>query len=182
MKNLIVIVCVYCLAIGFLFSSSTTPAEVIDKIVAILDEELIFLSEIRECTEKPVVKVLANLQNSPNIEQDALQYMIERRLLQQDIQYLAFPKERDLTMSLALQYIINTYHKGDEQGFKQQLQAQAITDAELEEELTLYMKGIDYIRRKYRFNADIDTPDVVSNLFQQWLKELKAKAKIQTSF
>jgi hypothetical protein len=42
------------------------------------------------------------------------------------------------------------------------------------------MKGLDYIRRKYRFNADVDDPDVVLKLFQQWLDELHAKAEVQT--
>ena len=157
-------------------------AEIIDKIVAILDEELILLSELRECISKPVVKVVANLDGSVNIEQDALRYMIERRLLLREVQYLAFPDEKDLVKSLATQYIINMYYHKDAPAFAAKVQTQGIADAELAQELTLYMKGIDYIRRKSRFNADIDNPEVVLDLFQKWMKDLQARAKIQTSF
>ena len=165
-----------------MFSNPFARAEVIDKIVAVLDDELILLSEVREYMEKPVVRILANLANSTNIEQDALQYIIEHRLLLREIQYLAFPKEKELAMALATQYIIDTYYNKDTQDFEQQLQTEGITDTELEEELTLYMKGVDYIRRKYRFNADIDAPDVVLNLLQAWFKDLKVRTKIQTLF
>ena len=128
------------------------------------------------------VKVVANLDGSVNIEQDALRYMIERRLLLREVQYLAFPEEKDLDRSLATQYIINTYYHKDAQAFAAKVQVQGVTDAELEQELTLYLKGIDYIRRKSRFNADIDNPDVVLDLFQKWIEDLQARAKIQTSF
>lgn len=182
MKNLIVVVLVYCVGIGVLPGSTPGKAEVIDKIVALLDEELILLSEIRENTEKPAGRILANLDNSTNIDRDALQYVIERRLLLREIQYLAVPKEREVVRDLAAQYIINTYHNQNTREFKQQLEAQGITQAELDEELMLYMKGVDYIRRKFRFNVDINDSEVVLNLFQKWVEDLKAKARIQTSF
>ncbi len=159
--------------------SLATHAEVIDKIVAILDGELILLSEIREQAEKPVVQVLANLNTPDVLEEQALSYLIERHLLKQEIHYLAFPKEKAFTKSLAIDYIIITYRHGSLAKFETLVQANNISEAALEEELTLYMKGVDYIRRKYRFNTDIEQPDVVLNLFQQWLKDLKAKARIQ---
>ncbi len=180
MFMLIAMVCY--LVIGVFPGSGRGYAEVIDKLAALLDDELILLSEIREDTEKPVARILANLDNSSNIDQDSLDYVIERRLLLREIQYLAIPKEKDVVMSLATQYIMNRYHKQNTQNFEQQLKAQGITPAELEDELMLYIKGMDYIRRKYRFNAfntDISDPVVVLNLFQEWLETLKAKASIQ---
>lgn len=173
------IICLCCVGIVLLVSSIVTSAEVIDKIVAILDNELILLSEIREQVERPVVAVFANIQNLVDPEQDALPYIVEQRLLRREIQYLAFPKEQEFVESLAIDYIVTAYKHNTVEEFKRQLEAQGVTAVDLEKELTLYMKGIDYIRRKYRFNTDIDDPDVVLNLFQKWLKDLKAKAKLQ---
>lgn len=180
MKNFIPILWIICVAISFCFQSTPVQAEVIDKIVAILDEELILLSEIREWSRKPVTRVMVNLEASTAVEQDVLQYIIERQLLQKEIQYLAFPKEKEFVKSLATQYIINTYHNKDAEAFAAKVQAHEITEAELEQELTLYMKGVDYIRRKYRFSSNIDDPAVVLDLFQKWVKDLRAKAKLQT--
>ena len=181
MKNLcFILLYLLCMVISFSFTSIPIPAEVIDKIVVLLDEELILLSEVRERIDQPVVRILANLKGAENIEQDALPYIIEERLLQREIQYLAFPKDPEFNLSLATQYIIEMYHNNDPQSFEQQLQQQSITDSMLEEGLTLYLKGIDYIRRKYRFNADINDSNVVLNLFRKWIKDLKARAKIQS--
>ena len=183
MKHLFIgIMSVWFVTVGLCLEVPFAQAEIIDKIVAILDDELILLSEIRECIEKPSVQLIANLGTSSDREQDALQYMIERRLLQKEIQYLATPKDREPILSVAKRYLINTYYDENTQAFDQQIQVRGMTEANLEEELELYIKGVDYIRRKYRFNADIDDPDVVLNLFHKWLKELKVKAKIQTSF
>jgi hypothetical protein len=168
-----------CVGIPLLMSSIVTSAEVIDKIVAILDNELILLSEIREQVERPVVAVFANIQPLVDPEEEALAYIVEQRLLRREIQYLAFPKEKEFGESLAIDYIVTAYKHGSVEEFKRQLQAQGVTEADLEKELTLYMKGIDYIRRKYRFNTDINDPDVVLNLFRQWLNDLHAKATLQ---
>jgi hypothetical protein len=182
MKSFVRVLSIIFIGLCFYFQNTPVQAEVIDKIVAILDEDLILLSEIQEGTRKPVVKVIANLDTSGNIEQDALQYIIERHLLLREVQYLAFPKEKELVKSLAIQYIINTYYNQDAKTFAEKVQAQRITEAEIEQELTLYMKGVDYIRRKNRFSADIDEPNVVLNLFQKWVEDLQAQVKIQTSF
>jgi len=157
-------------------------AEIIDKIVAILDDELILLSEVQKHIRKPVVKAVVNLDPSIDMQQAALRYMLERHLLLREIQYLAFPRERELLRSLATQYIIDTYHNKDVQAFAEKVQAQGITEAEIEQELTLYMKGVDYIRRKHRFTEDIDDPDIVLELFREWVADLQAQAKIQTLF
>ncbi|PIE36506.1 hypothetical protein CSA56_00185 [candidate division KSB3 bacterium] len=179
MRNAAKIIGFCLIGIGVSLIHSSPHAEVIDKIVAILDGELILLSEIREHMEKPVVQLIVNLTPADNFEEEALAYLLERHLLRQEIQYLAFPKEKDLTRSLAIDYIILTYnHEGLDQ-FYERMRANGISEAELEEELTLYMKGVDYIRRKFRFNADIDQPDVVLHLFQNWLKDLKAKTRIE---
>lgn len=182
MKSFVVIFCLCCGGISFCFQGTPVQAEVVDKIVAILDEELILLSEVRECIGKPVVRVIANLDATGDVEQDVLRYMIERQLLLRRIQYLAFPKEKELVQTLATQYIINTYHNKDAQAFAEKVQTQGITEIEIEQELTLYMKGVDYIRRKHRFTEDIDNPDVVLELFRKWVKELQTQAKIQTLF
>jgi hypothetical protein len=182
MRQFLIIVWIVCEGIGFCLQDTPVRAEIVDKIVAMLDDELILLSEARECIKNPVARVIANLDASSDIEQDALRYLIEQRLLRREIQYLAFPKETELVRSWATTYIITTYHNKDAQTFAEKVHAQGITDAELEQELTLYMKGIDYIRRKYRFNVDITNPDVVLNLFQQWMKDLQAQAQIHTSF
>jgi hypothetical protein len=157
-------------------------AEVVDKIVAILDEELILLSKVRECLNNPAARMLANFDASSDQEQAALHYLIEQQLLRREIQYLAFPKEKEVVKSLATTYIINTYYHKDAQAFAEKVRTQGVPDEALEQELLLSMKGIDYIRRKYRFNADIDKPDIVLNLFQQWVKDLQARAKIQITF
>ncbi len=177
MKRLIVACCV---GMGILFGTVLASAEIVDKIMAILDEELILLSEVREIAAKPVNRIVANLESSPDVDKDALQYVIERRLLQQEIQYLAFPKEKDLVLALVTEYISASYHNNNMQSFEQQLQAQGITKAQLEEELELYMKGIDYIRRKFRFDADVNDPAKVLELFQSWIKDIKAHTEIHT--
>jgi hypothetical protein len=104
--------------------------------------------------------------------------MIERQLLVQEIQYLAFPREKEVVRSLALQYIVNTYHQQDMQAFEKSVQAYGITEAELEQELAVYMKGVDYIRRKYRFSEDVENPERVLELFRAWLEELRNQTDI----
>ena len=179
MRNAAKILRVYWFGIALSLISLTSHGEVIDKIVAILDDELILLSEIREQTEQPVVQVIANLATSEGHEEHALDYLIEKRLLQREIHFLAFPKETELTKTLALDYLAMAYNHGSSEKLQEELHAHNISETALEKELTLYMKGVDYIRRKYRFNAEIDQPEVVLNLFQHWITALKTKARIQ---
>ena len=164
---------------ALLFTSAFAGAELIEKIVAILDGELILLSEIREELKDPVAQILANLDTDSTLQEDALPYVIERKLLQREIQYLSTPKEKDLTKSLALQYISINYEHSSLEELLQKINERKLSEEDLEQELLLYMKGVDYIRRKFRFNTDIDKQDVVLGLFQNWLKDLKVKAKIQ---
>lgn len=154
-------------------------AELIDKISAILDEDLILFSEVHEASEQPAVQVCAALHNSSSEFQTALGYLIERHLLRREIHYLAFPKEQEEVKALALRYLIDTYYAGDAQAFEKSRQKSTLSEEELEEELLLYMKGMDYIRRKYRFNADISDAQVVLNLFRKWLDDLRAHTRIQ---
>lgn len=182
MKRFVVMFCLWGGGISFCFQGIPVQAELVDKIVAVLDEELILLSEVRECTENPVARVLANLDTSSDIDQAVLQYMIERQLLLLRVQFLAFPKEKELVKALATQYIIDTYHHKDTQEFAEKVKTQGITELEIEQELTLYMKGVDYIRRKHRFTENIDDPDIVMKLFREWVEELQAQAKIQTLY
>ncbi|GAK56103.1 hypothetical protein U27_03065 [Candidatus Vecturithrix granuli] len=179
MKKMIVSLFLGGLAAGFFFSGLIVRAEVIDKIAAILNDEVILLSELHEVMENPAVNVLVHLDSANSKIQDVLQYVIERQLLAREIQYLATPKDLETVKSLAIQYIVNTYYQQQRQPFDQQLATSGISEAQLNDELLLYMKGVDYIRRKYRFNANIDDQDVVMNLFQQWVKELKTKAQVQ---
>lgn len=159
--------------------TGVSQAEVIDKIVAILDQDLILLSEIREQTAKPETLIIANVQTSAQPEQDALPYLLERWLLEREIQYLASPKETERMKKLALTYLALTYKHGTAEELLNKLHQAGISEASIESELMLYMKGMDYIRRKHRFNADIDTPQVVLELFQDWIKTLNANAKFQ---
>lgn len=181
-KCAVIVIYLICVGLGAAFWSVPVRAELIDKIVAILGNEVILLSEVRECAEKPVVQVIAALGDSSDVEQAALRYMIERQLLVQEIQYLAFPRDKDVVRSLALQYIVNTYHQQDIQAFEEHVRTYGVTQSELEQELAVYMKGVDYIRRKYRFSEDVDNPERVLALFQAWLDELQNQTDIQIVF
>lgn len=178
---MIVCLLISCLTVTefFFFGLPVARAEVIDKIVAILNNEIILLSDLHDVMENPAVNVLVHLDSANSEMQDVLQYVIEQQLLAREIQYLATPKDLETVKSLAIQYIVDTYYQQQRQVFDQQLAASGISETQLNDELLLYMKGVDYIRRKYRFNADIDNQDVVMNLFQQWVKELKTKTQIQ---
>lgn len=180
MKMMIIRMFISCMiGAAFLLTGLTIRAEVIEKIVAILDNELILLSELHEVMENPAVNVLVNLNGTTTNIQEVRQYIIERRILEREIQYLATPKALEPVKTLALHYIVNTYYQQQQQSFEQQLAASDLSEPQLNDELMLYMKGFDYIRRKYRFNANIDDQKIVMNLFQQWVNELKTKAQIQ---
>lgn len=157
-------------------------AELVDKIVATLNDELILFSEMQDVIQRPAAQMIANLRIAADQEHIALTYLIERQLLMQEVGYLAFPKDSERVKTLALQYVINAYHDKDAKEFESQLQEAGIADTALEQELMIYMKGMDYIRRKHRFGSDIDNPELVLNLFRQWLDALKAAAKIETDF
>jgi len=174
----VVIYCALSLVL-FLSPPCVLSAEMIDKIIAIFDQDLLLLSEIREQTAKPITLIIANIQTSAQPEQDAIPYLLERRLLEREIRYLAYPKERELIKNLALSYLAMTYQHGTADELINKLEQAGISTASLDDELLLYMKGMDYIRRKYRFNADIESPQVVMELFQAWIKELRANVKFQ---
>ncbi len=154
-------------------------AEMIDKIIAILDHDLILLSEIREQTAKPATLIIANIADSAQRERDALPYLVERRLLEREIQSLAYPKDNERMEELALTYLALTYRHGTADELRVKLKDAGISRASVEDELVLYMKGMDYIRRKHRFSADIDSSSVVMELFRTWVKELNASIKLQ---
>jgi hypothetical protein len=154
-------------------------ADIIDQIVAILDGDLILLSEVREHAMNPAGRAVANLQQTSALEEKTLQYMIERQLLTREVQYLAVSREISMLKALALQYTIKRYHQQDAQAFSNVVQAAGITDVELEQEMALYMKGMDYIRRKHRFSENIDDPETVVALFEDWINELQTQASIQ---
>ncbi len=152
-------------------------AEVIDKIIALLDHDLILLSEVREQTAKPATLIIANV--AASAERDALPYLVERRLLEREIQSLAYPKDKERMEELALAYLAETYRHGTADELRAKLEDAGISRASVEDELLLYMKGMDYIRRKHRFSADIESSSVVMELFQTWVKELHASIKLQ---
>jgi hypothetical protein len=156
-----------------------TEAELLDRIVAVLHEDVILLSEVREQTVQPAARAVANLRSGPTLEDETLRYMIERRLVAREVQYLAAPRDTDGARALAIRYVVAAYHSQDQPAFAQALQTAAVTDEALDEELLLYMKGVDYIRRRYRFSEDIDDADTVFRLFTEWLAELHAQAVIQ---
>jgi hypothetical protein len=169
--------CVIGVCAGWL--ATPVCADIIDQIVAILDDELILLSEVREHAMNPASRAVANLQQTPALEEKTLQYMIERQLLTREVQYLAASREIATLKTLALQYIIKRYYQQDAQAFSDVVQATGISDAELEQEIALYMKGMDYIRRKHRFSENIDDPETVVALFEDWIDELQTQATIQ---
>lgn len=179
MKTFRLTICVIGVYIWVFWATVPVCADIIDQIVAILNDDLILLSEIREHTMNPASRAVANLQQPSTLEEKTLQYMIERQLLTREVQYLAVSPETATLKTLALRYIIKHYYQQDAQAFSDVVQATGVTDAELEQELALYMKGMDYIRRKYRFSENVDDPETVVALFEQWIDELQAQASIQ---
>ncbi len=172
------------LAIGIMccWTAASVNSEIVDQIVAILNEDLILLSDIREQAIRPAARAVANLESEATLQDDTLHYLVERQLLAHEVQYLAVPRDIERTKELAIRYVAATYYRQESQAFFRAVQTTGITDAELEEELMLYMKGIDYIRRKYRFNEDVDDDDRVFALFTNWLNELRDQATLQMVF
>lgn len=173
----VIVLCIASVALSLWKTCETSIAEVIDKIAAIVDEDLILLSEIREYAAMPVVNLVANLAASEDVERATLDYIVERRLLLREVQYLAVPREDNMLKLLAMQYIAVHYHS-DLQAFIEQLEASGISEAERDQELTVYMQGMDYIRRRYRFTEEVENPEIVLNLFQTWLDTLRAQTTI----
>ena len=106
----VIVLCLASLGLSLWNTCETSMAEVIDKIAAIVDKDIILLSEIREYAAMPIVYLIANLAASEDVEQVALHYIVERRLLLREVQYLAVPREDDMLKSLAMQYIATQYH------------------------------------------------------------------------
>jgi hypothetical protein len=173
----VLMACVIAICAGWL--AVPVRADIIDQIVAILDGDLILLSEVRELAMNPASRAVANLQQTSALEEKTLHYMIERQLLTREVRYLAVSREIATLKTLALQYIIERYHQQDAQAFSDVVQATGITGLELEQEVALYMKGMDYIRRKHRFSENIDNPETVVKLFEDWIDELRTQATIQ---
>lgn len=153
-------------------------AEVVDRIVAILNDDLILLSEVHEQAALPVARALATLDDDAAAEDEMLRYLVERRLLADEVRYLAVPRESDITRDLARRYIIETVYAGDAAAFEERLQRAGVSQSALDQELVLYQKGLDYIRRKNRFREDVDDADRVLTLFSNWLKALKQEAEL----
>lgn len=173
------IICLACISWYYCWSTGFVQAEVVDKIVVILDAELVLLSEVREHASKATARAVANLLEAETLEESTLHYIIERRLLNREVQYLAVPREQESLKALAIRYLVKIYHQQDAQAFSNIIQEFGVTDDELEQEVALYVKGIDYIRRKYRFSKNVEDADVVLKLFENWLNELKTQATIQ---
>lgn len=176
---IILLLCLCCWEIGAVFKNQYGWAEVIDKIAAILDQNVILLSEVREYTDKPIVQILIHTDASENIDQQTLRYLLERHLLSREIHYLAFPQEMEVTKAVVLEYIIQKYSVQDAETLEQKIQEYGIMQEELEQELIPYIKGVEYIRRKNRFGEDVEKPEVLLKLFRQWIEELHAQANIQ---
>jgi hypothetical protein len=173
----IILLCLAGVAFSLWNTSEMGMAEVIDKIAAIVDENLILLSELREYAAMPVVSLVANLDASEDVEQATLAYIVERRLLMREVQYLAVPREDDVLNLLARQYIATRYHR-DLQSFAEKFEVSGISEVELAQELTVYMQGMDYIRRRYRFTEEVENPEIILNLFQTWVDALRAQATV----
>ena len=181
-KNYIISVCFLTMSVLCCWAVAPASSEVIDRIVAILDGDLILLSEVREHAIRPATRAVANLQTVETSEEDILHYIIERQLLTHEVEYLAVPRDLEQAKEFAIRYIVATYYQQDEQAFSNAVQTAGITEDELDRELMLYMKGIDYIRRKYRFNEDVEDADKVLSLYTNWLKGLKNQTTIQLVF
>lgn len=161
-----------------LFTGVSSHAEVVDKIVAILGDDVILLSEVQEFAAAPVVRILANLEAADNTERGALHYLLERQLLQREIQTLAISQDTDFLKAIALQYLSTTYHQHHRDVLVEKLRVQNIPESALDQELLTYLKGVDYIRRKYRFREDITDPEIILTRFREWIADLQAQADI----
>ncbi len=181
-KKCIASVCFLTISVLCCWAVAPAYSEVIDQIVAILNGDLILLSEVREHAGRPVTRAVANLQTAATLEEDTLHYVIERQLLTHEVQYLAVPRDTEQAKEFAIRYIAAAYYQQDEQAFSNAVQTAGIAEAELDRELMLYMKGIDYIRRKYRFSEDVEDADTILSLYTNWLKSLKSQATIQLVF
>lgn len=161
-------------------SEDPVSAEVIDQIAAIVNADLILLSEVREASRQPAIQVIAHVNVTNNLAlQQTVRYLIERQLLTQEIQALAMPREQAFGRSVALRYIITTYYGDNAAAFAEQLRIHHLTEIDLDQELAAHIKGIDYIRRKYRFSDDVDKPDLVLERFREWVAELQAQVNPQ---
>jgi hypothetical protein len=156
-----------------------SQGEIIDKIVAVLGNDLILFSEVQEYAQQPVVQVVAHLEDNPEIEQDTLNYLLERQLLFQEMHYLPLPRDIEAVQTLAVRYIVATYYADNLAAFTANVQAHGIDAHTLADELAPYMQGLEYIRRKNRFQENGADPDGILRLFRAWLAELQAQTMIQ---
>ncbi|HWP48729.1 MAG TPA: hypothetical protein VNM22_16355 [Candidatus Limnocylindrales bacterium] len=156
----------------------------VDKIVAIVQNtDIITWSELREAANSKSLGFLLDLQGTPD-EKKVLEYLIENRLILHEIGYLSHRNVEPIELEVALRWIIKAYIQPGHslltrEEFQKALEEKGISTQELKQLLEPQLRGIEYIRRKNRFTADIQDPEKVLELFENWIEELKKQGEIQ---
>lgn len=169
---------------GFLLPTLFSQRVLVDKIVAIVQNtDIITWSELREAANSKSLGFLLDLRGTPS-ENKVLQYLIENKLILHEIGYLSYRNVEPIELDVALRWMRKAYIQQDssvptQEEFQKALEEKGISTEELKRLLEPQLRGIEYIRRKNRFTADIQDPEKVLELFENWIEELKKQGDIR---
>jgi len=164
------------LVLASLVQAPPSEGVLVDKIVAVVNKDIIAWSEVKEAMASKPLRFLLSPQGAPK-EGEILQYLIENKLILQEVSYLSYLGTDPLELEVALKHTMKNYPTEDE--FRKTLEGNAISQEALKGLLEPQLRGVEFIRRRNRFTADVQDPGVVLQLFEDWLKGLKEKADIQ---
>jgi hypothetical protein len=171
---------------GVLFSLLQNPPSqgiLVDKIVVVVnDKQIITLSEIKEALASKPLRFLLDSQGTPT-ERKVFDYLIENKLILEEIGYLSHRHVEPLELEVALSWMMKLQGRNDTSStvddFRKTLEEKGFSIDTLNRFLEMQLRGIEYIQRKNRFTADIQDPKKVLQLYEDWLTELKKKGDIR---
>jgi len=142
-------VAVFCL---FFWTPLTSHAVLLDKVVAVVNHDAITLSELKE------EMIQESIQQSPEGEKRALESLIEKKLIETEVQKLGISVSEE-EVDEAVQDVMRKHALSDE-GLDSNLRAQGLTLKSYREKLRVQIERAKLINKELRHKVTISDEDL----------------------
>jgi peptidyl-prolyl cis-trans isomerase SurA len=165
--------------LSLLALSPSASAEVIDRIVAVVDHQIITLSDVKQARKFLEIGPgnLTTAQSSPGDEQQSqfelTQKLIEQSLIRQQIQQ--FPGIDVSPAEIEKQMASLKKESSTSQDWEQHLEQLQLTPEEVEEHLRWQLQVMKFFDYRFRQFAVVDTREIEGYYREKFLPELAAR-------
>jgi parvulin-like peptidyl-prolyl isomerase len=140
---------------GFLLIAATLAAgqEVIDRIVARVDNDIILMSDVRA-----LAKYQAFVDGKPEPDADILERLIDQYIVRNEAKAALFPQPSDEDVKRSLERLKRSFSSPEE--FEERKKQSGLTDEDIDRMLRAQLYLSNYLDSRFRASIQIDDADI----------------------